>query len=112
MPKPQKTKRHPLYPEPGAWVLGNTEGMPEVLPPKGLVDGSVLSTQEIRDEYIAYKGLGYCIYYYVPADKIADKKLAELWTLARAAMQDIVEYLETIPDSTDRKRRVIQRIER
>lgn len=112
MPKPRKAKRHPLYPEPGAWVLGNIKGMPEVLPPKGLVVGSALSAQVIRDEYVSYEGLGYCIYYYIPVTKIADKRLAKLWEAARKAMQEVVEYLEDVPEPTERKRRTLQRIER
>lgn len=112
MPKPRKSKRHPLYPEPGAWVLGNTKGMPEVLPPKAPVDGHALTAQEVRDQYVSYEGLGYCIYYYVPTDKIADKQLAKLWEQARLAMQSVVEYLEEIPSLSEERRRAIRRVTR
>lgn len=48
---------------------------------------------ELRDQFIACEGLGFCIYSYIPANKIADGKLRSLWTKARRAMQDIVEHL-------------------
>ena len=108
MPKPRKLKHHPLYPEPGAWVLRKTRGMPEMVPPAPLPQNHQLTLHEIRDEQIAYEGLGYCIYELISAEKIEDKELAKLWKAARCAMQDVVEYLETIPGAPGGDRRPLR----
>jgi hypothetical protein len=84
---------HPLAPEPGAWVLDNVKGMPVMSPPPDLPEGKA-STTEIRDWHVAYEGLGFCIYDYIPAEKIEDPKLRTLWKKARQAMQDVVEHME------------------
>jgi hypothetical protein len=68
--------------------------MPKLSPPGELPDG-LIGTKELRDEHIAYEGLGFCIYTYIPASKIEDSKLRVLWKDARAAMQKIVNYMET-----------------
>ncbi len=83
--------------------------MPEILPPKEHVDSCALSAHEIREQYIAYEGLGYCIYHYIPTAKIADNQLAALWMAARTAMQDVVDYLEEAPEPIERKHRTIHR---
>lgn len=88
-----KKRRHPLYPEPGAWVVDDIQGMPRLEPPPPLPDGPI-PTDELRDQYVAYEGLGYCLYTYIPADRVEDKTLRALWRKARRAMQDVVEYLE------------------
>ncbi len=87
------TGAHPLAPEPGAWVLDNIKGMPTLSPPPELPEGK-LSTEELRDQHVAYEGLGFCIYVYIPAEKIEDPKLRTLWKKARQAMQDVVVCME------------------
>ena len=84
---------HPLAPEPGAWVLDNVKGMPVMSPPPDLPE-SKISTEELRDCHVAYEGLGFCIYDYIPAEKIEDPKLQALWKIARRAMQDVVVFME------------------
>ncbi len=97
MPKRRRHKCNQLYPEPGTWITDVVSGMPPIQPPPDLPRDRKLSAGEVRDDYVAYEGLGYCIYTYIPHQKIADAKLVKLWQRARAAMQDIVEYLETVP---------------
>lgn len=88
---------HPLYPEPGGWVLDKIKGMPDIDPPEplplGLVDAATVK------DYVAYEGLGFTIYSFIPADRIPDPELRRLWREARAAMQKVVEYLEDVPMS-------------
>jgi len=86
------TGRHPLAPEPGAWVLNDTKGLPKLEPPGELPDGK-LSTAEIRDQ-VEYEGLGFCIYEYIPAEKIKDPILRALWMRAQDAMRDVVTQME------------------
>ncbi len=78
--------------EPGGWVHDPMKGMPKIEMPSSIPDGKV-SNSEIQDQ-IAYEGLGYCLWDYIPAERITDQKLRALWRKARKAMQDIVEYLE------------------
>jgi hypothetical protein len=85
--------RHPLYPEPGAWVIDDTKGMPKIQPPQGLPDG-LIETEELRDQIVAYEGLGFCIHGYVPVDRIKDRKLRTLWKKAKDAMIAVVACLE------------------
>jgi hypothetical protein len=85
--------KHPLYPEPGEWIFDIQKGMPKIMPPDPLPEGRI-ETEGIRD-HIMYDGLGFCIYSWIPANRIKDKKLARLWMKARAEMQKIVEYLES-----------------
>lgn len=89
----KRRRRHPLYPEPGAWVLDQSQGLPSIERPEPLPRDRLLSAGTIRDDYVAYEGLGYCIYDYIPPEKIADPKLRQLWKGARRAMQDVVECL-------------------
>ena len=86
---------HPLYPEPGAWVLDKMKGMPVICPPEDLPRGPV-DTLTIKD-IVEYEGLGYAVYSFIPAKRISDPQLRKLWREARAAMQEIVEYLEEVP---------------
>ena len=89
------TGGHPLAPEPGAWVLDEMKGMPKLEPPGELPDGNrCLSMAEIRDHYVAYEGLGFCIYEYIPAEKIKDPTLRSLWMQAQKAMQSVVTWME------------------
>lgn len=85
---------HPLYPEPGGWVLDKTKGMPDILPPEplppGLIDAAIVK------EHVMYEGLGYAIYSFIPVERISDLQLRKLWQEARAAMQRVVEYLEDV----------------
>ncbi len=86
---------HPLYPEPGAWVLDKTKGMPDIDPPEPLSQGPIDATT-VRD-IVSYEGLGYTIYSFISVECISDTQLRKLWREARAAMQRIVEYLEEVP---------------
>lgn len=85
---------HPLYPEPGARVAEPYTGMPRLSPPDPLPRDRKLSAIRLRDDYVAYEGLGFCIYSYIPSERIADPKLAALWRKARESLQAVVEYLE------------------
>jgi len=78
--------------EPGGWVNDPTKGMPKLSDPGPLPSGKV-SNAEMQDQ-IAYEGLGYCLWDYIPAERIASAKLRALWRKARKAMQDIVEHLD------------------
>lgn len=86
--------QHPLYPEPGGWVLDKTRGMPDIDPPEPLPHGPV-DAATVKD-YVAYEGLGYAIYSYIPAERISDPELRKLWREARATMQRVMEYLEDV----------------
>lgn len=91
---PKKHKTSPLYPEPGSSVLQSYEGLPKQSPPQPLSD-EPLTANEVKD-HISYDGLGFCIYSFIPPEKIVDKRLKELWSNANEAMRSIVEYLETV----------------
>lgn len=83
---------HALYPEPGAWLADKMKGMPPVFPPDPLPSGAV--TIVFIKEQVSYEGLGYCVYDLIPADRITDPQLRKMWEKTRAAMQEIVGYLE------------------
>lgn len=80
------------YPEPGTWIWDRPKGMPPVYPPSNLPQGP-LSTGVVKAQ-VSYEGLGFCIYSFIKADRIADPHLRELWTQARVTMQEIVGYLD------------------
>jgi len=82
------------YPEPGTWVWDRPKGMPSICPPLDLPQG-LLSAGIVKAQ-VSYEGLGFCIYNFIQADRIADLYLRELWIQARAAMQKIVGYLEQV----------------
>jgi len=90
------TSAHPLYPEPGGWVIDRLPGMPKIEPPDPLPRERKIDADELRDQYIAYEGLGYCLYSYIEPEHINDATLRSLWKKARLAMRDIVSYLETV----------------
>jgi len=87
----KKSANTSAVPEPGNWVFDTDKGMPKIHPPATL-DGSMLSVDEVS-EHVAYEGLGYCIYAYIPPGKIQDKKLADLWRKAQAEMRKVQSYL-------------------
>ena len=87
-----KRKKHPLYPEPGAWVLDSCRGMPELDPPEPLPKGK-LSTTKVIDA-IEYEGLGFCVYHYISSGKIEDERLARLWEEARQSLMAVVKQLD------------------
>ncbi|MHC4369386.1 MAG: hypothetical protein ACYSW8_17385 [Planctomycetota bacterium] len=89
----KKRKQRNLDPEPGGWVMDPTKGLPKTTPPADLPDGKI-DTKTLRDQWVAYEGLGYCIYDVIPATKIEDPTLRALWRKARQAMQDVVEHME------------------
>lgn len=93
--------RRQLYPEPGSWILDQRQGLPPIQPSPPLPKDRLLSAGEVRDDYVAYEGLGYCIYVYIPAEKIGDSKLRVLWRNAQRAMRQITKYLETVPAPPD-----------
>jgi len=85
---------HPLYPEPGTWVLDKTKGMPGIEPPEDLPRGPI--DAETVEHHVAHEGLGFTVYSLIPAERISDPHLRKLWQKTRAAMQEVVEYLETV----------------
>ncbi len=96
--KKPKHKRNKRYPEPGAWVDDHSDGLPDASESLVAPKDRQLSSEEIRDEYIAYEGLGYCVYEIISPNNISDPTLRILWRHAAKALFDIVEYLETIPE--------------
>ena len=46
-------------------------------------------------EIIENEGLGYAVTEYMSSEHIEDPELATLWRIARAALQDIEDFLET-----------------
>gem|GEM_PF-3321475 len=105
--KPTSILPHPLYPEPGAGVLDDYHGLPKKDPPLPLPKSGLLATDTIKNEYVAYEGLGYCIYSYLPADRLFSLALRAKWKRARKAMQEVVEFL----DSSKETRIMLERIE-
>lgn len=77
----------------GEWVDDMPKGM-KVTPVKEPMEacGDKLSNDDVKDE-ISFEGLGYTIYSYIPASRLADKELAKRWLAARQSMQEVVEYL-------------------
>jgi hypothetical protein len=73
-------------------VWDRPKGLPSLSPPSDLPSGP-LSASTIKQQ-VSYEGLGFCIYSFIHADRIADERLRELWTQARATMQEIVGYLD------------------
>ena len=86
-----KKKATSLIPEPGAWVVNEQRGMPKIQSPEPYEDGPI-TTATIKEQ-VLYEGLGYCIYSWIPADRIKDKKLAKMFADAREKMQAIHKYL-------------------
>jgi len=83
---------HPLYPEPGAWIVDKVKGMTLDMAPEPL-PSELLDASAVKD-LVGYEGLGFSIYTYIPADRISDLQLRKLWQEARTAMQEVVTYLE------------------
>jgi len=71
--------------------------MPRIDPPEDLPRGEI--DVKIVKDHVAYEGLGFTIYSFIPTERISDPKLRKLWQEARAAMQKVVDYLEDIPMS-------------
>jgi hypothetical protein len=65
--------------------------MPKIEQPQPLPKGQ-LDTEAVRD-YVAYEGLGFCIYSLVPVNRIKDRRLRKLWSDARTAMQKVQEHI-------------------
>lgn len=86
--------KHPLYPEPGAEVLDTWKDMPKLSPAPAIPKKGKLTKKEIRDQYVAYEGLGFCIHHHIPPEKIADTKLRNLWKKAKQALIDVVDEME------------------
>jgi len=83
------------YPEPGTWIWDRPKGMLPICPPFSLPTGP-FSVGVIKEQ-VSYEGLGFCLYSFIRADRIADPKLREMWVKTRAMMQEIVMYLEQVP---------------
>ena len=83
---------HPLYPEPGAWIVDRVKGMTFDMAPEPL-PSEPLNASAVKD-LVSFEGLGFSIYSYIPPGRISDLQLRALWQDARAAMQKVVEYLE------------------
>jgi hypothetical protein len=86
-------RRNNAYPEPGAWVWSQTQGMPHILPPDPLPKGKITAEEVL--EFIAYEGLGSCLRCIDPK-KLTDKRLTNLWKKAQLASTEILAYLETV----------------
>ena len=69
--------------------------MPPVEQPEPLPRGRKLDSAEVRD-YVAYEGLGFCVYEYISSGTIADKRLSVLWEDAGIALRKVVDHLETV----------------
>jgi hypothetical protein len=69
--------------------------MPPINPPSALPSG-LLPTGVIKAQ-VSYEGLGFCLYSFIKAERIADPQLRELWAKTRAGMQEIVMYLDKVP---------------
>lgn len=82
---------HDYVPVPGLWVFDIPKGMPKIHVPEPLSSGPQ-SNQAIH-EYIAYNGLGDCIYSIIKPRKIADPQLRKRWQKARDAMKEVWVYL-------------------
>ncbi len=87
-------KRHIGYPEPGAWVWDATQSLPKIHPPEPLPDRQI--TPEELFEYIAYEGLGHCLFT-IPPEKLQGLKLRKLWKIAQETSSDILRYLDEPP---------------
>jgi hypothetical protein len=93
----EKTKRKkgslPVnVPEPGQWTFDIPSGMPRPRTPDPLPREGLLTNEEVYEK-VSYEGLGFCVYTYIPADRIKDQKLKELWKECRATMRQITEIL-------------------
>lgn len=86
-------KSHPLYPEPGGWVLDTYSGMPKIEPPYPLEKGCILTLEEVQEQ-ISYEGLGFCVYNFIQPEMIEDLKLRGLWIKASKALRDIIGYID------------------
>ncbi len=78
--------------EPGGWVNDPTKGMPKIEDPGSLPEGK-LDVEEVQDQ-IAYHGIGFCLWDYIPAERIENTNLRTLWRKARRAMVDVIAYME------------------
>lgn len=90
--KKRRRKRKRLSPEPGTWVQDEMHGMPKLHPPDDIPEGRITASQ--IQEYVSYEGLGFCLWEYIPSERILDKNLARLWRNGRKALAEIVDYLE------------------
>jgi hypothetical protein len=75
----------------GHWINDLPKGFSEAEQPESLPDRK-LTLEELKD-YIAYEGLGFCIYYYIEPSKIENKKVAKVWKEARESMVKVMEEI-------------------
>jgi hypothetical protein len=52
----------------------------------------MLSVEDVS-QYVAYEGLGYCIYAYIAPEKITDPNLRRLWKEAQDALRKVNSFL-------------------
>lgn len=73
----------------GAWVKTlKNPGLPEPIP-----KDRKFTNEELRD-VIAEEGIGYCVFDYIPADKIEDQEVAKVWQETYDLFTRIVELLD------------------
>ena len=78
----------------GTWINDIPKGMPKISMPAGLESEPELLDNKTINDYISYEGLGFCITTYIPADRIEDEELKEMWDGAKQKMIEIIDYLE------------------
>jgi hypothetical protein len=67
--------------------------MPRIDEPEDLPKEPKLLNVADLSHYIAYEGLGFCIYHYIPYNRIQSDELKTLWKVARQSMQQVLEYV-------------------
>lgn len=75
----------------GTWVYDIEKGMPKICRPEPLPKG-LISIDTIKEQF-EYYGFSDCIWYFIPAKRIKDKKLQKLWIEARNTMKKVHEHV-------------------
>ena len=87
---PKRFKQHVGI---GAWINDPPKGMPKLEEPEELPDKPKTLNISHLSEIVAYEGLPYCVFEYIPADRIKDKKLAGMWKEAQELLSEIAGYV-------------------
>lgn len=77
----------------GSWINDTTKGMPKIEYPEPLSCIPGLLTIEDISNQCAYEGMPFCVYEYIPANRIEDKKLAKMWSEASKKLIEITHYI-------------------
>ena len=77
----------------GAWINDVPKNMPKVDVPEPLTNLPVKLNVADISRIMAYEGLGFCVFEYIPSDRIKDKQLAKLWLDAKNKLTEIVGYV-------------------